>query len=132
MQIYKVCFDEYLKWFNHIQFGRCKTTSELSLLVAIESKHSRSHKTVSQKIIITNYSIQNSINKAVERFGMERKSIKMNSAVARNDKITSQILNQNYTKRNKADTKELEDEFVEWILKNQSFGIAVISWEVIL
>ena len=63
---------------------------------------------------------------------MERKSIKMNSAVARNDKSASQILNQNYTKRNKADTKELEDEFVEWILKNQSFGIAVISWEVIL
>ena len=42
----------------------------------MESKHSRSHKTVAQKIIIANYSIQNSINKGAEKFGVERKSIR--------------------------------------------------------
>ena len=42
----------------------------------MESKHLRSHKTVAQKIMIANYSIQNSINKGAEKFGVERKSIR--------------------------------------------------------
>ena len=48
----------------------------MSHLVEMESKYSRSHKTVAQEIIITNYSIQNSINKADEKFGVETKSIR--------------------------------------------------------
>ena len=59
-----------------MQFRWFKITSELSLLVEMESKHSRSHKTVAQKIIIANYSIQNSINKGAEKFGVKRKSIR--------------------------------------------------------
>ena len=58
-----------------MQFRKCKITSELSLLVEIESKHSRSHKTVAQKFNFANYFIQNSINKGAEKFGVERKSI---------------------------------------------------------
>ena len=53
-----------------------KITSELSLLEEMESKHLRFHNTVAQQIIIANYSIQNSINKGAENFGVERKSIR--------------------------------------------------------
>ena len=35
-------------------------------------------------------------------------------------------------KRKKADTKDIEDELVEWILMNWALGIAVTSWEVII
>ena len=31
-----------------------------------------------------------------------------------------------------ANTKEIEDELVEWILVNRSLGIPVTSWEVII
>ena len=76
MLIFKVCYDKYLESFIHIQSRRCKIISELSLLVAMESKHSKSHKTIAQKIIIANYLKLNSISKAAEKFGVERKSIR--------------------------------------------------------
>ena len=37
-----------------------------------------------------------------------------------------------YTNGKKADTKDIEDELVEWILMNRALGIAVTSWEVII
>ena len=76
MLIFLVCSDEYLELFILMKFRWCKFTLELSLLVEIKSKYLRSHKTVAQEIIITNYSIQNSINKADEKFGVEKKSIR--------------------------------------------------------
>ena len=74
--IFKVCYDEYLELFILMKFRWCKITPELSLLVEIKSKYSRSHKTVAQEIIITNYSIQNSINKADEKVWSREKSIR--------------------------------------------------------
>ena len=38
----------------------------------------------------------------------------------------------NLTKRNKVNTKDIEDELIEWILINKSLGIPVTSWEVII
>ena len=35
-------------------------------------------------------------------------------------------------KGKKANTKDIEDELIEWILMNRSLGIAVTSWEVII
>ena len=43
-------------------------------LCEIKSKDTRSHKTVTEKTKTANYSIENSINKATENFGVERKS----------------------------------------------------------
>ena len=53
---------------NHIKifYNLCKT----------ESEDTRSHKTVEEKLKLHFYSIENSINKGAEKFGVERKSIR--------------------------------------------------------
>ena len=99
----------------------------------MESKHSRSHKTVAQKIIIANYSIENSINKGAEKFGVERKSIrKWIQQLPELTQVSVKSKTKTLHKGKKAYTKDIEDELIEWILMNRALGIAVTSWEVII
>ena len=99
----------------------------------MESKYLRSHKTVAQKIIIANYSIQNSINNGAEKFGVERKSIrKWIQQLPELTQVSVKSKTKTLHKGKKADTKDIEDELVEWILVNRALGIAATSWEVII
>ena len=99
----------------------------------MELKDTRSHKTVAEKIKIANYSIENSINKAAEKFGVERKSYrKWREHLPELTKVSSKSMTKTLHKDKKANTKDIEDELVEWILMNRSLGIAVTSWEVII
>ena len=99
----------------------------------MKSRDARSHKTVAEKFKITNYSIENSINKAVENFGVERKSIrKWRKQLPELTKVSSKSKIKTLQKGRKANTKDIEGELVEWILMNQSLGIPVTSWEVII
>ena len=99
----------------------------------MESKYSRSHKTVAQKIIIANYSIQNLINKGAEKFGVERKSIrKWIQQLPELTQMSVKSKTKTLHKGKNEDTKDIEDELVEWILMNRALGIAVTSWEVII
>ena len=103
-----------------------QSTSELTLLVAIESRHLRSHITGAQKTIIANYFMQNSINKVVEQFGVEQKSIRKwihQLSELTNVSVKPEIKTRH--KEIKVDTKEKEDEFVEWILIDRYLRIAV-------
>ena len=86
-----------------------------------------------KKIKIANYSIENSINKAAENFGDERKSIrKWREQLPELTKVSSKSMTKTLHKGKMANTKDIEDELVEWILMNRTLGIAVTSWEVII
>ena len=56
----------------------------------------------------------------------------MEGAVPELTKVPSKSMTKTLHKGKKANTKDIEDELVEFILMNRSLGIAVTSWEVII
>ena len=101
-------------------------------LCEIESKDTRSHKTVVERIKIAFYSIENSINKAAENFWVERKSIrKWREQFSELGKVSSKSKTKTLHKGKKTNAKDIEGELDEWILVNWSLDIFVTLWEVI-
>ena len=80
-----------------------------------------------------NYAQKNSIHRASEEFGVERKSIR-NWIQNLPELIASENKSKKFTVHSgkKAETDSIEAEIVEWILMNRSLGVAVSSWEVII
>ena len=46
--------------------------------------------------------------------------------------MNANLRSKHYSKEKKANTKDIEDELVEWILMNWSLTIPITSWEVII
>ena len=99
----------------------------------MQPKHIRIHKAVAEKIHIVNYAHQNSIRMAADKYGVERKSIRnwkkqLPELLKMSDKSIKSTLHHG----RKAETDEVENEIVDWILINRSLGISVSSWELII
>ena len=70
---------------------------------------------------------------AADKYGVETKSIRnlkkqLPELLKMEDKSIKKILHHG----RKAETDEVENEIVDWILINRSLGISVSSWEVII
>ena len=99
----------------------------------MEPKDIRIHlkKCGNNKILI--YASQNSIHMAADKYGVERKSIRnwkkqSPEFIKMSDKSIKSTLHHG----RKAETDEVENEIVGWILINRSLGISVSSWELII
>ena len=101
----------------------------------MQPKHIRIHKAIAEKIKIVNYANQNSIHMAADKYRVKRKSIrnwKRKKTVAGVTKNGRQICQKYSSSWKKAETDEVENKIVYWILINRSLGISVSSWEVII
>ena len=101
----------------------------------MQPKDIRIHKAIADQIKIVNYTHQNSIHMAAEKYGVERKSIRnwrekkqLQELLKMSDKSIKSTLHHG----RKAETDEVENEIVDWILINRSLGISVSSWELII
>ena len=63
---------------------------------------------------------------------VERKSIGNGEQLPELAKVSYKSMNKTLHKWKKANTKEIEDELVEWILMNRLLGIPVTSCELII
>ena len=70
---------------------------------------------------------------AADKYEVETKSIRnWNKTVAGVNKNVRQIYQKYSSSWRKAETDEVENEVVDWILINRSLGIYLSSWEVII
>ena len=87
----------------------------------MQPKHIRIHKAIADKIKIVNYANQNSIHMAADKYGVETKSIRnLKKIVVRVTKNVRQIYQKYSSSWKKAETDEVENEIVGWILINRS------------
>ena len=86
----------------------------------MQPKHIRIHKAIADKIKIVNYAHQNSIHMAADKYGVETKSIRnWKKTVAGVTKNVRQIYQKYSSSCKKAETDEVENEIVGWILINR-------------
>ena len=86
-----------------------------------------------KKLKLQNYSTESSIKKATEHFRVEKKSIrKWRKQLSELTKVSIKSKTKTLHKWKMGNTKNIEDELVEWILMNLSLSIPIISWEVII
>ena len=71
---------------------------------------------------------------AADKYGVETKSIRnwREKKVAGVTKMSDKSIKSTLHHGRKAETDEVENEIVDWILINRSLGISVSSWEVII
>ena len=71
---------------------------------------------------------------AADKYGVETKSIRnwKNKTVAGVTKMSDKSMKSTLHHERKAETDEVENKIVDWILMNRSLGISVSSWEVII
>ena len=102
----------------------------------MEPKHIRIHKAIAKKYKIVNYAHQNSIHITADKYGLERKSIrnwkKKKKQLPELLKMSDKSIKSSPHHGRKAETDEVENEIVDWILINRSLRISVSSWEVII
>ena len=94
----------------------------------MQAKDIRIHITIAEKLKIVNYANQNSINIAADKNGIERKSIRIKK-IAELLKMPDKSIKSTLHYGRKAETDEVENEIVDWILMNRSLGISVSSLE---
>ena len=99
----------------------------------MEPKHIRIHKAIADQIKTVNYAHQNSIHMAVDKYGVETKSIRnWKKQLPELLKMSDKSIKSTLYHWRKAETDEEENEIVDWILINRSLGISVSSWELII
>ena len=70
---------------------------------------------------------------AADKYGVETKSIRnRKKTVAGVNKMSDKSIKSTLHHGGKAETDEVENEIVDWILINRSLGISVSSWELII
>ena len=70
---------------------------------------------------------------AADKYGVETKSIRnWKKQLPELLKLSDKSIKNTFDHGRKAETDEVENEIVDWILINRSFGISVSSWEVII
>ena len=70
---------------------------------------------------------------AADKYGVESKSIKnWKKQLPKLLKIADKSIKSTLHQGRKAETDEVENEIVDWILINRSLGISVSNWEVII
>ena len=87
----------------------------------MQPKHIKIHKAIAEQIKIVNYAIQNSIHMAADKYGVKTKSIRnwkkqLPVLLKMSDKSIKSTLHHG----GKAETDEVENEIVGWILINRS------------
>ena len=99
----------------------------------MQPKDIRIHKAVADQIKIVNYANQNSIHMAADKYGVETKSIRnWKKQLPELLKMSDKSIKSTLDHARKAETDEVENEIVDWILINRSLGISVSSWELII
>ena len=100
----------------------------------MQPKHIRIHKAIADKIKKVNYANQNSIHMAADKYGIERKSIRnwKKKQLPELLKMAYKSIKNTLHHLRKAETDEVENEIVDWILINRSLGFSESSWEVII
>ena len=87
----------------------------------MQPKHIRIHKAIAEKIKIVNYAHQNSIHMATDKYGVERKSIRnWKKQLPKLLKMADKSIKSTPHQGIKAETDEVENEIVDWILINKS------------
>ena len=99
----------------------------------MQPKDTRIHKAIADQIKNVNYAHYNSIHMAVDKYGVERKSIRnWKKQLPELLKISDKSIKSTLHYGRKGETDEVENEIVGWILINRSLGISVSSWELII
>ena len=98
----------------------------------MQPKDIKIHKAIADKFKIVNYANQNSIHMAADKYGVETKSIRnwkkqLPELLKMSDKSIKSTLHERI-----AETDQVENEIVDWILINKSLGTSVSSWEIII
>ena len=87
----------------------------------MQPKDIRIHKAVAEKIKIVNYANQNSIHMAADKYGVETKSIRnWKKQLPELLKLADKSIKSTPHQGRKAETDEVENEIVDWILINRS------------
>ena len=87
----------------------------------MQPKHIRIHKAIADKIKIVNYANQNSIHMAADKYGVETKSIRnWKKQLKELLKMADKSIKSTPYQGRKAETDEVENEIVGWILINRS------------
>ena len=87
----------------------------------MQSKDIRIHKAVTDQIKIVNYANQNLIHIAADKYGVETKSMRnWKKKVAGVTKMSDKSIKSTLDHARKAETDEVENEIVDWILINRS------------
>ena len=92
----------------------------------------RIHKAIADQINIVNYA--NKIQFTWQLINMELKQnlLEIGKTVARVTKMPDKSIKSTLDHGRKAETNEVVNEIVDWILINRSLGISVSSWELII
>ena len=87
----------------------------------MQPKHIRIHKAIADKIKIVNYANQNSIHMAVDKYGVETKSIRnWTKQLPELLKMADKSIKSTLHHGRKAEIDKVENEIVDWILINRS------------
>ena len=87
----------------------------------MQPKHIRIYKAIAEKIKIVNYAHQNSIHMAADKYGVETKSMRnWKKQLPDLIKLSDKSIKSTFHHRRKAETDEVENEIVDWILINRS------------
>ena len=87
----------------------------------MQPKHIRIHKAIAYQIKIVNYAHQNSIHMAADKYGVETKSIRnWKKQLPELLKMSDKSIKSTPHHWRKAETDEVENEIVDWILINRS------------
>ena len=99
----------------------------------MQPKHIRIHQAIAEKNKIVNYALQNSIHMAADKYGVETKTIRnWKKQLPELLKMSYKCIKSTPHYGRKAETDEVENEIVDWILINRSLGTSVSSWEIII
>ena len=87
----------------------------------MQPKHIKIHKVIADQIKIVNYANQNSIHMAADKYRVEAKSIRnWKKQLPELLKMADKSIKSTLHHGRKAETDEVENEIVDWILINRS------------